>query len=787
MLPSPLTSFIGRDQETAALAELLSQIRLITLLGPGGVGKTRLAIHVAGLVAPRFADGVRFADLTPLTEPALLLPAVAHALGVGRSGDEPLVARLCTALTDRRLLLVLDNCEQLLAAAADLAALLASAPGLSVLATSRAPLRISGEREYWLGSLGLPDTAESAALASPAPAVRLFAERAVAVQPGFVLDGANIGAVAAICVRLEGLPLAIELAAARARSLSPVEILARLERRLPLLRGGPQDAPPRQRALRDTIAWSYELLGPQERWLIAALAVFSGGWSLAAAVAVCGRPDEDELTLIDRLDTLVANSLVQTRELASATRYTMLETLREFAAERLAEAPEAPALRARHALWAHSLAHAALAGLTGPEQRSWYERIESEHDNLRAALAWAIAHDPALALKIAWPLWRFWWQRGYVAEGRAWLQRVLDAAPPALDGAAPTAHALDGAQALYSAGNMAWADADYEAALASFQASLAIREALRDAGLIVRGQFAVAMALANLERYDEALTLYLACLAFEREHDDAESMVSTLNNIGFIHQQRGDYAAAYDYYREAAALSRRFGDAARTAQKLVFASEALLELGRTAEALPLTVEALQLARASGGHLALIEALECAACVLAAEGDAARAVQLLGTAETARRQRGIVLPPDDYPRLVRAARTAHARLGGAAFARLWSEAAERTLEHALELALAPPRPALPDPPPASTALPPPQAPRLDGAALDLSPREREVLALLAAGLSDRQIAARLIVGVNTINSHTKSIYSKLGVRSRVAATRFAIEHGLAADLEEDPEG
>ena len=678
MLPSPLTSLIGREREAQALAELLERARLVTLLGPGGVGKTRLAVHVAHEVAQRYPDGARFVDLAPLSDPALVLPAVARALEVGPGGEGPLVGRLGAALAGRRMLLVLDNFERLLAAGPELAALLAAAPGLTALVTSRAALRLSGERELPLEPLALPEPAPDASLArgaAKAPAVRLFVERAAAVRPGFAPDAAGLAAVAALCPPLHGPPLAIELAAARPPASTPAEILARLARRLPLLSGGPRDAPERQRALRDTIAWSYELLGAAEARLLRGLAVFSGGCGLGAALAVCGRPGEDELALIDRLEALAAHSLVQMREAAGEPRYLMLETLREYAAELLAADPEAPAVYARHAAWAHGLVQRAYEGLTGPDQRAWYERVEAEHDNLRAALGWAAAHDPALALGIAWPLWRFWWQRGYVAEGRAWLARTLALAPPALDGGAPTAHAVDVAQGLHSAGNLAWAEADYEAALGHFQQGMAIRRAIGDEQMIMRGQYAVAMALSNLERYDEALPLYKECLAYERRHEAFEDMVGTLNNLGYVHQQRGDHEAAYSHFYEAATLSRGFGDAARTAQKLVFAAEALLELGRTAEALPLLEEALGLARDSGGHLVLIEALEGVACALAAAGDAARAVGVLGAAEAARRRRGLVLSPDDYPRLVRAARQAHAQLGGAEFARLWAAATE----------------------------------------------------------------------------------------------------------------
>ncbi|MDP8931409.1 MAG: AAA family ATPase [Actinomycetota bacterium] len=459
-LPLQLSSFVGRERELAQIRKLLEENRLLTLTGPGGSGKTRLALQLAAAVSEEFEGGVYFVPLASVNDPDLVASTIAQSLGLAEAtwprttgplpGGETRSAldRLMEHLRDREVLLVLDNFEQVLPAAALVTTLLEASPRLKVVVTSRAVLRLYGEHEYPVPPLGLPDPNHLPDLGALTQyeAVALFVQRATAVRPGFTVTNHNAPAIAEICARLDGLPLAIELAAAQIRLLTPEAILARLGSRLRLLVSGPRDLPKRQQTLRETIDWSYELLEASEQRLFARLAVFVAGWSLEEAEAVCGPPEELGMEVFEGLSSLAEKSLVVVREDSPEPRFAMLETIREFALERLADGGEEEQQRRRHAETYLALAERAEPELVGPERRRWLDRLEREHDNFRSALAWSIQQgEVGTALRLVGALWRLWQARGYLGEGRRWTEEALQ-----LPGAESNARVL--AKALAAAG-----------------------------------------------------------------------------------------------------------------------------------------------------------------------------------------------------------------------------------------------------------------------------------------------------------------------------------------------
>jgi predicted ATPase/class 3 adenylate cyclase len=561
-LPAQPTPLLGRETEVAALREALAapSPRLVTLTGPGGVGKTRLALQAAAEAIDSFPDGVWWAPLAGVSDPALLPDAIAAPLGVREAPGEALLDSIGAHLRARHALLLLDNLEHLPDAGAPIAHLLAAAPDLRVLATSRAPLHVRGERTFPVAPLPLPRPARDLSLedALSSPAVQLFVDRAQAVVPDFQLDAATAPAVAAICQRLDGLPLAIELAAARTRLLPPPALLARLERALPLLTGGARDLPERQRTLRATIAWSHDLLAPEEQRLFAQLSVFAGGCSLEAALAVCAEQDGDDLLLLDQLDTLVAQSLLRTSPSDGANpRFAMLETIREFGRERLQASGEADAVCQRFAAYFLSLAERAEPLLSGPEQGDWLARLTAEHDNLRESLV-AAAHlePPADHLRLAGALWRFWWVRGHLTEGRQRLDEALarrgegEITPEVL------ARALDGA------GVLAEAQGDIDRAAALHDEALTLWRLAEDSA----GEARSLENLGIIELFDRAnLTrareLHEAALACFRAADDRFGVASALANLGAVALRAEDFPRASSLYQEALALALSLGDA----------------------------------------------------------------------------------------------------------------------------------------------------------------------------------------------------------------------------------
>lgn len=554
-LPSPPNALIGREGELAAIQALLQRegVRLLTLLGPGGIGKTRLALQVGREQLDAFLDGVWFVDLTPMRDPAQVLPSIARTLGLNERSGQPLAEQLRSYLRERALLLLLDNMEQVIDAAPELASLLAAAPLLRIITTSREALRLGGEHLYPVPPLAVQARGNADPFGSPA--AKLFRARAAAARGEFTVDAAGAAVIAAICVRLDGLPLALELAAARMRLLSPQALLARLERPLDVLTVGARDLPARQQTLRTTIAWSYELLTTTEQILFRRLGVFVGGWDLTAAEVVGALGVET----LDLLAALADKSLVQpTAAMSDEQRYTMLETIREYALEQLAHRDELADALERHNACYLALAEAAEPELRGPQGTAWLDRLEADHDNLRAVLGRLIAGQQAEhALRLGSVLWPFWWRRGYLREGRSQLETMLG-----LSGWKPEAaeHQQLRAGVLLGAGRLAIDMADYEVGRGYLEESLAHWQQLGD-------QRGLALALESLGQLEIDLSNYPAAraaleqsLALFQASGNAHSTARTLGMLAWITRLQGDRVAARVLAEESLRLASEVGD-----------------------------------------------------------------------------------------------------------------------------------------------------------------------------------------------------------------------------------
>ncbi len=769
-LPAPRTRLIGREGDLAAVFELAlhAEGRLVTLSGAGGSGKTSLALEVARALLPAFPDGVWLAELASLSDPVLVPGAVAAALGVRDRPGRPLAEVLAEYLQPRTLLLVLDNCEHLMDPCAQFVeGLLSACPDLRVLATSREPLRIPGEVVWRVPSLAVPDlrgryTADE--LAGYA-AVRLFVERARAVQPAFRLTSSNAAAVAEVCVRLDGIPLAMELAAARVRAFSVEQIAAYLDDRFHLLTAGPRTALPRQQTLQATVDWSYALLSEPERTLLRRLSVFAGGWSFEAAEAVAAGEGIHAYAMLDLLAQLVDKSLVIADEQRGVVRYRLLETIRQYAHQRLLEAGEAERTRDRHLAYFLRLAEAAELKLRGPEARAVMDRLEEEHDNLRAALEWALAPlgrgDAALRLSgaLAW----FWWVRDYHSEGRRWLARVLAASP---DRTAPRMKALHGA------GFLAHHQRDADAARALLVESLAIARELDD-------RWTVAWTLHCLGRvayFDNdpqtARSLGEQSLAVAQAISDPSLIAWAHHLLGLAAYIAADDVTARAHYEQSLAIRRKLGFDEGIGILLSLLGLVAIREGDLGQAHALSREALIMVQGLLGPWGLCMPLAALSRIAAAWGQPLRAVRLGAAATALSELYQTPLIPLFEPPLAEGLELARRVLGEAVYLQTWTEGTAMSLDQAVAEALA-----IEVAPPATQPAAGPESRGGDPFG-DLTPAEVQVLRLLAGGRTTKEIAAELVVAVSTVDRHITHIYGKLGARNRAEATAFALKHGLA---------
>ncbi|MGE5171506.1 MAG: ATP-binding protein [Rudaea sp.] len=591
-LPEPLTSFVGRERELEKLRKLLTAHRLLTLTGAGGIGKTRLALRVAASMLDEYEDGVWLVELAALRDPGLVPQAVITVLGLKEQPGKSLTQTLTEYLRARHLLLLLDNAEHLLAACAQLTdAVLRQCPRVTVAVTSRERLAVPGELTYRVPSLSMPDASQGATTQGLAEyeSVRLFGERAGLYLPQFTVDDRNGPAVAGICRRLDGIALAIELAAARVRSMTIDELSRRLDRRFVVLTGGSRVLPRRQQTLRAAIDWSFDLLSDAEKKLFLRLSVFAGGFTLDAAEQVCAGEGIQAYEVLDLLTSLVDKSLALADERGAATRYRYLETVHQYALEQLEERGDAPPWVARHRAYFLELAEAAEPQLIGKDQQAWLDRLEAEHDNLRAVLARSIAGgDVAVGMRLANAFARFWLVRGYLTEGRGWLSRLLAASPDADEAAR--------AKALNWAGVLAWKQGDYAAARTAYEQSLAIRRELSDR----RGVGAVLNNLGLLAYeqgdYAAARTLHEQSLAIDRELGDTWGVAVSLVHLGSLASAQGDYPSARALYEESLAMFREIGDRGHIANALRSLGSLCSEQGDDATARALFEESLGICR-----------------------------------------------------------------------------------------------------------------------------------------------------------------------------------------------
>ncbi len=811
-LPLQVNRFIGREREMTAVRGLLVTTRLLTLTGSGGSGKTRLALQVATDLLEEFAHGVWWVELAALSDPLLVPQAVASVVGIPERAGCTVTEALSDALRPKHLLLVLDNCEHLLAACVQLIETLQhTCSQLRVLVTSREALTITGETIWLVLPLRVPDTYQPPPIEGllTYEAVQLFVERARSVLPSFTLTPENASAVVQVCRRLDGMPLAIELAAARIRALSVEQIVARLDDAYRLLTGGSRSALPRQQTLRAAMDWSYSLLSAHEQAFFRRLSVFAGSFSLEAAEAICAGEPGEAYDVLDVLSSLIDKSLVLMEQRSGEARYRLLETIRQYGQDKLQECAEAAKVRRKHRDWYARLAEQAESETLEARQVLVFDRLEAEHENLRVALGWSLEQQEAeTAAQIGAAIFRFWLLRGYMSEGRSFLERALSGfsaknavRAKALNVAAILASLQDDyttartlveeslevsrelaerkqtGYALYILGRLARIEGNYAGAVTFFEESLSLFRALgqeHDIALVLSG---LGLTVLYLGEYERATALCEESLALSRELGDPRGIASWLANLGMIMLARGDDKRAKELCEESLAIRKALGYKGGCAHTLTILGRIAQDQGAYERATACYKESLTLRQETGEKEGIATALEGLAAVTGMQGQAVSAARLYGSAESLRTLLGAPLTPIDRPYYQQTVAALRAQLDEPTFLKAWTEGQAMTLEEAIaEAVQVKAREHIPPTTPPAPVETPSTSPSR-GNPFGLTAREIEVLRLVTQGLTTTQIADSLMISPRTADAHLRSIYRKLLVTSRAAATRSAIEHKL----------